>query len=367
MDRYSSTTTLLFAVGRIFSPIYAICMRLRAVFYQSGIIRRHRLPVPVISVGNLILGGTGKTPLVQYIARRLIRGGFLRPAVLSRGYGGRARAQINVVADEKDILLDAVVAGDEPRLLAEKMPGVPVITGSKRFVTGNYAINQLGADSIILDDGFQHLAVQRDMDLVLFNADTLLSTQRVLPGGDLREPVSALHRAGAFVITDVTAANRTKANAFKLHLTTLFQGKPIFSGSYQPASLLRKTPEGDVSSTSLAEIVGLPLYGFCGLANPDSFHQLLTSGKCTLADFQVFPDHFSYTAKEIHTISEQARLAGAKALITTAKDFVKLKALGPFDLPLLVLEIELKMETAFDAILDHFIAKHLERKIIQRQ
>ncbi|MHB8151111.1 MAG: tetraacyldisaccharide 4'-kinase, partial [Desulfobulbia bacterium] len=170
--------------------------------------KSQRLPVPVISIGNLTLGGTGKTPMVRYVTRLLLDRG-VRPAIVSRGYGGKAAGRINIVADRTKTLLPPEMAGDEPFMLAEVLPGVPVLTGSQRARVARHAVEAFGANLIVMDDGFQHLALRRDLDLVLFSARTLLGNGRVFPGGELREPLSALGRAHAFVITGVDASNRS--------------------------------------------------------------------------------------------------------------------------------------------------------------
>jgi len=199
----------IFKLGRPLSPLYSCLMANRSTFYRKGYFTQHRLEVPVISVGNLVMGGTGKTPLVQYIADLLVCHNR-KPAVLSRGYKGTSQLPVNIVSNGKEILMNAVEAGDEPRLLADTLPGVAVLTGKKRFLTGRYAIDNLVIDTVILDDGFQHLAVQRDLDLVLFSVHKLLGNGRVLPGGELREPISSLHRADAFIITGVSEKQDTE-------------------------------------------------------------------------------------------------------------------------------------------------------------
>ena len=151
-----------YALGRPFSPLYSAAMRLRERLYRRGVLTVHHLGVPVVSVGNLTMGGTGKTPLVQHIARLLQADGF-RPAVISRGYGGRAQDRVNLVSDGERLLLDAALAGDEPRLLAETLPGVLVLTGLVRRLPAARAI-EMGADVLVLDDGFQHLQMHRDIN-----------------------------------------------------------------------------------------------------------------------------------------------------------------------------------------------------------
>ena len=172
-----------FGLGRPFSPLYSFAMRVRESWYQKGILNSVSFDVPVISIGNLTMGGTGKTPTVKYLAGLLQERGY-RPAIISRGYGGATNERVNIVSDGNAILLDADYVGDEPRMLAEALPDVFVLTGVVRKLPAARAV-EMGADVLILDDGFQHLAIQRDVDLVLFHADTLAGNSRVFPGGNV--------------------------------------------------------------------------------------------------------------------------------------------------------------------------------------
>ncbi|HSH13716.1 MAG TPA: tetraacyldisaccharide 4'-kinase, partial [Desulfurivibrionaceae bacterium] len=181
---------MAFRIGRPLAPLYAGMMRLRAEAYQRGWLASERLSVPVVSVGNLTMGGTGKTPMVIEVVR-LLQALGKRAAVVSRGYGGLARGPVNLVSDGERIWMAAAEAGDEPLLLAESLPGVPVLTGVRRVLVARYAIEKLGAEVVVLDDGFQHLPLHRDLDLVLFKGPDFLGNGRVFPGGDLREPLSA--------------------------------------------------------------------------------------------------------------------------------------------------------------------------------
>mgnify|MGYP002662447933 FL=1 len=160
-----NTEEFYYALGRPFAPLYGAIMRLREICYRRGVCTTHQLPVPVLSVGNLTVGGTGKTPMVQHLARLLQDNGF-RPAVISRGYAGRAQGRVNLVSDGSRLLLDADLAGDEPRFLAETLPGVPVLTGIVRRLPAREAV-ALGADVLLLDDGFQHMQLARDINLAL--------------------------------------------------------------------------------------------------------------------------------------------------------------------------------------------------------
>jgi len=336
-----------FAVGRFFSPIYSLLMRLRVVLYTRRIFPVAQFNVPVISVGNLVLGGTGKTPLVKYIAG-ILRDKGLKTAVISRGYGGRARGAVNIVSDGMNVLLDAVQAGDEPLFLAETLSGVMVLTGAVRKLPAAEAVRR-GAEILVLDDGFQHLAVDRDIDLVLFNGDNLVGNNRVFPGGDLREPFTALKRCHCFLLTGICERNRKQVEQFSRMLSERFPGKQVFLAEYYPETLVGFSGTEEMKKEEVRKG-----YGFCGIARPESFRNTLIDFGIQLSGFQEFPDHYRYSDVDISQVMSNARCSGADMLITTEKDMVKLKKFS-FDLPVYALKMALRLPEEFDA----FIFKEL--------
>ena len=180
---------------RAVSPLYALSVGLRNYLYDKKISPQKRLPCKVISVGNIVVGGTGKTPMVIYLANLLQKKGF-RPAVLSRGYMGKSKSPINIVSDGRRIFMKPEDCGDEPVLISQAAKGIPVLTGPKRFLTGQVALEKFGADVLILDDGFQHRQLARDVDIVLLKTQTPFGNGCLLPAGPLRESPRALKRAG---------------------------------------------------------------------------------------------------------------------------------------------------------------------------
>ncbi len=346
---------VLFLVGRIFSPLYSLVMVLRSYLYRKNILLKSQwLPVPVISIGNLTLGGTGKTPMVRYVTRILLDRG-LRPAIASRGYGGKAAGKVNIVSDGTRILLSPDMSGDEPFMLAEALPWVPVLTGPERVRVARHAIQEFGVNCIVMDDAFQHLAVRRDLDLVLFSARTLLGNGWVFPGGELREPVSALGRAHGFVITGVDSGNRAKVKDFQRWLQGTFPGKPVFGGEYLPTGIWYSRPD---TACTLIEAREMKVFAFAGIANPDSFRQTLRQEGFSLVGFREFKDHHGYAARDVAALVAAAQVLGAQALITTEKDFVKLRPFfGQF--PILALTIELRMDQGFDL----FMAERLSEQL----
>ena len=345
---------LAFSLGRPLAPLYSALMLARSQGYRRGWLSSYAMPVPVISVGNLLLGGTGKTPLVLYLARMLQQHG-LRPAVISRGYGGRARNRVNVVSDGEQLLLPAAEAGDEPRLLAESLPGVPVLTGIARRLPASAAV-AMGADVLVLDDGFQHLAVRRDVDLVLFNADRQAGNSRVFPGGELREPISALDRASAFVLTAVNTHNQERALLFAELLQRKFPGKPVYLARYLADDALvvhaDGRPQSTISLEQLQSELTDSLYAFCGIAGPDSFFRSLAGLALRPLDTCALPDHHPYTDRQVRQLCAKAQSCGARALITTEKDLVKIGPLAArLTLPVYALRMRVVVDEPFDSAL----------------
>jgi tetraacyldisaccharide 4'-kinase len=335
----SEHLNILYAFGRFFSPFYSIAMSLRAALYRKGLCKQHRLSVPVISVGNLTMGGTGKTPMVMYLARLLAD---INPVIVSRGYGGKAREKVNVVSNGRTVSLTASAAGDEPFYMAENLPGVPVLTSRNRVDGGRYAVEHLSAGAVILDDGFQHLGLYRDLNLALFKVDTFLGNNRVFPGGDMREPLKALERADCFVLTCVDEGNRSRAEAIKRALNKRFPLIPVFMHEFRPVSLI-------AADGSLVALQDGPasFFGFCGLANPQSFKRSLQLAGINLDGFQVFRDHTRYFKPEIDFLHKQSRNSSAQAYITSEKDLVKLKD-GQLARPLYALRMEVAAGEDFD-------------------
>lgn len=343
---------LLFAAGRPISPIYAAAMRLRAWLYGKGVLPHRGVAVPVISVGNLTWGGTGKTPLVILLARFARDQGF-KPAVVSRGYGGVAGGAVNVVSDGERLLLQADKAGDEPRLLAESLPGVPVLTGSKRIYPARYASETLGADLILLDDGFQHLALDRQLDIVLFRHDKPLGNGRVFPAGELREPVSALARAHCFVLTGCPATDREPAShPFAQKLRQRYPQRPVFFSSFVIDQVLAaRQSEIPWEPETLA---GERIFAFCGIGNPQSFRNSLLQGGAELDGFLKFRDHHRYCQADADEMAAACQKARCGKVVTTEKDYVKVRHLT-WTVPLAVAKGSAVVEDGFF----HFLRQSL--------
>lgn len=341
------TKQLNYILGRPLAPLYSVAMRIREDLYRRGILKSYNLAAPVISVGNLTLGGTGKTPMVQYLARLLQNHGY-RPAVISRGYGGRAQGRVNLVSDGSRLLLDAELAGDEPRFLAETLPDVPVLTGIVRRLPAQKAL-EIGANVLLLDDGFQHMQIVRDVNLVLFNADRLAGNSRVFPGGELREPVAALRRATGFLLTGVNEENRERAGRFADLLRSRFAEIPVSLAEYCPNALIRVTVDGSIDTGATDILASRRCFAFCGIAQPELFRQTLERQGLQLVGFHPLADHQRYSSSVLDGLLSRARRAEADVLVTTEKDLVKLAAWTvEVSMPLFALRMQVEAEKHFD-------------------
>ncbi len=347
-----------YQLGRPLSPLYSLTMRLREQFYHNGVFASYELDVPVISIGNLMLGGTGKTPLVQHFARLLQAEGF-RPAIISRGYGGATKARINVVSDGDKVLLDAAYVGDEPRMLAESLPGVPVLTGVVRRLPAAKAV-AMGANVLLLDDGFQHLAVRRNLDLVLFSADKLAGNSRVFPGGDLREPVRALYRSHAFVLTGTDESNIEQAVSFRKLLQDKFPDRPVFFSGSRAVALVRQEADGSRTVVRQEELANRRCFAFCGIARPDGFQKTLKQLAIEPTAFNALPDHHAYSERTARPLMQRAKQSGADCLLCTEKDLVKIRGLS-VSLPLYGVIMQAAPESSLDNLVLNCAARNQQQ------
>ncbi len=314
---------------------YAAAVAARNRGFDRGWLGIHRADVPVISVGNLTLGGTGKTPMVEWLGRWYRQRG-VRVAILSRGYG------------------QAGGMNDEGRVLEENLPDVPHLQDPDRVALARVAVRELETELIVLDDGFQHRRLARDLDVVLLDALEPFGLSRLFPRGLLREPVRSLRRAGVVVLSrsDLIAAPERAAIRARAEV----QAGPLawVEARHAPIDLV----DGEGSVSSLAELTGKSVVAFCGLGNPEGFRRTLTSLCGDLIDFRVFPDHHPYSALDVGSLERWVAGHGANFVLTTQKDSVKLRAgsLGPA--PLRALRIGLEI-TAGREIMEDLLASLL--------
>lgn len=337
----ASTTGIVLAP---LGALYGLLTRARLALYRSGALRVQKIDAPVISVGNITTGGTGKTPLVEWLAR-LLASQNRRPCILTRGYGRTDESTRVLVSDGERVLADAVEGGDEPRLLAEQLRGVAaVVSDADRVAAARWALEHLHSDVFILDDGFQHLRVARDLNILTVDATNPWGGRRLLPHGRLREPLHQLARADCFVLT--RAEQASDIDSLRDEVRQLSGGRPVFLSRTRTTGLrpVVAPDEPDESSqASLLPVGSLPqnIAAFCALGNPRAFFAHLLADGFDLKRTHAFADHHVYTQSDIEQLEREAQAHGAQALLTTAKDGVKLRKLD-FQLPCYTVEIELE-------------------------
>jgi tetraacyldisaccharide 4'-kinase len=298
------------------APVYRGAVAVRRAAYHRGWMRRERLAVPVISVGNLTFGGTGKTPTAVALARELVRMGR-RPAVLTRGYKRLDDRQAVVVGP--DPRQTAAEVGDEPLEMARRLPGVPVIVDADR-VRGGAEAQRQGADVVVLDDGFQHLRLERDLDLVLVDAGDPWGGGRMPPLGRLREPLTALARADAVLITKVPAQWRPVVAEIESVLDRVAPRLQVFVSRMRPS----RVHVPGVGWREPEVLSGQRVMAFAALGRPGGFAATLAEAGAEVAATRWFPDHHTLTEQELSELIDRATAASA-VLVTTAKDAVKLR------------------------------------------
>jgi len=332
--------------------VWSRVLESRARRYAQGRIASERLDRPVVSVGNITVGGTGKTPFVESLARWMLEEGR-RPAILSRGYGRKSRKTV-LVSDGKGEgpVADPLEAGDEPVLLARRVPGAVIAVAPRRMDAARAAA-AFSPDAYILDDGFQHLAVARDVDIVLLDSDDPFGGERYPPFGRLREPVAALRRADAIVFTRPRAGAPSPAERERAAAES--PGAALFTAQIRPAGFAdeRGVP---------ADLPADPLIAACGIARPDSFKETLAALGVRPKEILLFADHCRYENGDLQRIVAAARRHGAAALVTTEKDAVKLAGRLPPALGLrsvrLRVDVEIGVPEFFAFVRDRLFGKN---------
>ena len=342
------------------SAAYGRIIELRMLLYRTKICRSKRLPCPVLSIGNIVAGGTGKTPLAIYIAGLLVKMGK-RPAVVSRGYKGRFTGPGRIVSDGSRIFSTAEECGDEPFMMAQR-ESFPVVVGKKRFDAGSMAVKELGCKAIVLDDGFQHSALERDMDLVLLDWERPFGNGRLLPAGRLREPVqTAIKRADAIIFTRCPEG----ADPLKTHPDLIDRGGrcPYFTTRHLPFVLNlypksnRLSPgrgETAYSPTVLADLGDKRAVLFSGLAKNQSFYRSMKAVGVKIVSHLEFSDHYRYKEADIKKVNQAAADQDADLIITTEKDWSKLGRIKRWQADLAVIGIDIVFDDpqGFQAFLE---------------
>ncbi len=301
---------------------YELAASFRLWCYTHGLFPTRRLCRPVISVGNLTVGGTGKTPVVMHLVERLTAQGN-RVAILSRGYRRRSTASQLLVSDGRQVLVGPEEAGDEPYLIARRCPQAVVAVGSDRYALGLWVLERLPVDCFVLDDGFQHVQLHRDVNLLLVDATDVQGIQAALPVGRLREPLSAAARASAILITRVDEAHGGES-VRRLLLDACGSLPPLVRVGFQAEEFLHV---GTGKRLPLDAFRGRSALLFSGIGNAESFRVLVAGLGIAVSEMLAFPDHVHYTPDMVDSIRTRAKAAGADLLVTTEKDADKVAPL----------------------------------------
>jgi tetraacyldisaccharide 4'-kinase len=315
------------ALGAASLP-YGLAARLRNAAYQRGWLASERVPIPVVSVGNLTVGGTGKTPCVEYVAQ-FYRQRDRRVAILSRGYGA------------------AGGRNDEALVLEENLPDVPHLQGTDRAALARTAIEELESEILLLDDGFQHRRLARDLDLLLIDSTVPWGHGYVLPRGLLREPPSSLCRADVIVLTRCDQTPAEQRERLRHTIARLAADVPVVETTHRPVELSNSS-----EANAPLDVLRLgPVAAFCGLGNPQAFRRTLIDLGAHLLDFRVFADHHAYSRADVEDLRRWAEtLPDGTNLVTTQKDLVKLRLSRLGDRPLWCVRIRLCVESGQDVL-----------------
>jgi tetraacyldisaccharide 4'-kinase len=330
---------------RLLAPLettYRGLVAARAGLYRHGLLRARTLDCAVVSVGNLTVGGTGKTPAVELAVQTLADLGH-RPAVVSRGYRRRSRG-LQIVADTASIRLEPEEAGDEPFLLARRLPGVPVVVAASRHAAARLACERFGVTAVVLDDGLQHRTLAKNLEIVMVRASRPWGNGHLLPRGPLREPLSALRHADLVVAT--TGAAEEDLDAVRAAVARHAPGVPVLAARATPVECweargMRQRPLGDLA--------GQRLLAFAGIAAPRAFAATLDELRVEVAGWAPLADHHWYSQDELRRLDARAAQLGAAGLVTTEKDWVRLRTLSLPERPLYVVGIRLDLLRGHDA------------------
>ncbi len=359
--RTGKIATLLCGILRVLSWIFTVIVQVRLWLYRHRIIRPNTLGCQVISVGNLTVGGTGKTPVVEVFARNLQEQGR-KVAILSRGYKskelpflqkmtqrittGKIETPPRVVSDGKRLLLDSHTAGDEPYMLASNLPDVSVVVDKDRVKAGKYAIKELGCDTLILDDGFQYLKLGHRLDIALVDQTNPFGGGHLLPRGLLREPMRNIKRAGFIFITKCETGG---APELKEQLRRMNPHAEISECRHAPKFL--KDVFGE-AIYDLDWLKGKKIAAVSGIAVPESFENALRSFGAEIVYTRRFSDHHRFTQQEVINTINRSITSGADAILTTEKDAVRFPFVERRDIPILFMRVQIEMLSGEEEFMD---------------
>jgi tetraacyldisaccharide 4'-kinase len=331
---------ILFPLSWAAAQLYGQGVRLRLWLYRRQFFTARHLPLNVISIGNLVVGGTGKTPHTALLAAYLQKKG-LRVAVLSRGYRGKKMKTGAVISNDRTVTGSLEDGGEEPYWLAQKLPGIPVVVGRDRYQSGLLCHRTWRTEWAILDDGFQHLALTRQINILLWPANHRPGSGELLPLGRLREPLREIRRADLILITHAERLDPSERTVLKKDFQSGPAPVPVFFSVHKPAVLWRYP---DHSFFPLERLEGKRVLAFCGLADPGSLFFSLNQLGADPVKLIEFPDHHVYREQDKRSLEVLGRSCGVEVLITTEKDALKLGDWNREDLQILVLGIAIEIE-----------------------
>ncbi len=362
------TRVLLFSLKQL-SVLYSGVMQLRLFLYNSGIIRPNALGCQVVSVGNITVGGTGKTPVVEIFARKLQQEGR-KVAILSRGYKKEEppfltrlinkvtmyekRCPPRVVSDGKNLLLNSAMSGDEPYMLASNLDNVAVLVDKDRVKSGRYAIKKLGCDTLVLDDGFQYLKLKHRQEITLIDSKNPFGNENVLPRGILREPIKHIKRADFIFLTKCDGSSNDE---LKERLREYGATSEIIECCHT-ARYLRNVYTREKKELDFLQ--GLKVIALSGIASPEGFESEIENHGATIFERFRYADHYRYSQQELIDIVNQAHKDGVDAIITTEKDAVRFPRLERLDVPLYFLRVDIELLSGhedFDACISRICFK----------
>lgn len=344
------------------SKLYGAGVALRGILFDKGLSKTQSLPCPVISVGNITVGGTGKTPMTLFLANQLKEDGA-DPVILSRGYGGNASEKGGVVSDGKTIFMEPAQSGDEPFLMASLLKDVPICVGRKRIESGLDAYHRYSPDCFILDDGFQHRQLKRDLNILLLDSEKPFGNGFLIPRGTLRESVLSLERADVFVLT----RSKNRELSLKRFMELLSDCKlsenvmktPVFACDHIPVvrGIVRAGTK-NIQACDSSGIASNGMVAFSGIAKNSDFRRGLSDKGFIVKSFFDFPDHYSYSDSDLDAIVSKTISTGSRFMATTEKDYVRFqnKKTLPFDLVIMGVELDFGSEThSFIEFIHRFI------------
>lgn len=349
----------------LFSFVYCQLLELKLAFYRWGLLKQYKLNCHVISLGNITVGGTGKTPTAQRLAVAIRDMGY-KVVILNRGYRAKWKGKVGVVSDGEKIYMSATEAGDEAFLLAKNLPKVPVLIGKDRALTGQYAVEKLHADVVILDDGYQHWRLVRDLDILLIDAINAFGNNYMLPRGTLREPLSHLDRADVCLLTKVDQAAPETCVRIQDTVRRYNDHALVVKSIHDPKCFIEIADwykDGGDRNTPVSQFKDKKVTAVSAIGNPASFERTISDIGAKVIDSVRFADHHDYTMAEMQFVMDKALKAGSEALIITDKDLVKIPAEfihSPRPLPVYVLSIQVSFLDGYKEFID-LIQKSLKK------